>query len=90
MTDASSSTDLHPKHGARFVLERIDGPDPGYRVQIYLPTERLETRLTWHEDGTARLDPPVHDAWAQEETLKLARVVKRDPKPAMTRWRGRE
>ena len=92
-----SSSDLHPATGARFVFDRE--PDtqeqPRYLVTIYLPgTEQWTGRLTWSE-GRAQLDPsegpaPGHEPWpwALAEALKLARVLHRDPKQHMHRWRG--
>lgn len=67
------------------------GPEhePEYEVAIYLPEgRRLDTRLRW-TDGQAALHPALADAWAQTETLKLARVLRRTPRPSLTRWRGR-
>ena len=90
----TSSHDLHPTAGARFVFERTDdGEAPRYRVSVYLPNARaLAGALEW-TDGEATLDlSPAGDddetTWARAEALKLARVLKRDPKPRMTRWRG--
>ncbi|PRQ08424.1 hypothetical protein [Enhygromyxa salina] len=98
MNPRSSSQDLHPSTGARFVFEREPSaaPDsPRYLVTIYLPgTERWSGRLEW-VDGRAKLDPTTEPApdrepwpWALAEALKLARVLHRDPKPHMVRWRG--
>jgi hypothetical protein len=86
----SSSRDLHPAHGGRFVLTRIgSGDTPEYAVAIHLPEgRRLDTRLQWL-DGQPRLEPALPDAWAEAETLKLARVLRRTPRPSLTRWRGR-
>ena len=85
----SSSRDLHPEHGGRFVLTRASQQPPEYAVAIYLPeARRLDTTLRW-EDGQARLEPEVPDAWAQAEALKLARVLRRNLPPSLTRWRGR-
>ncbi len=90
VTAASSSQDLHPRHGARFVLVRVEASKPvRYQVQIYLPDQVVETVLCLDEDGDAHVDPGLADPWAQAELLKLARVLKRDPRPEMTRWRGR-
>lgn len=86
----SSSRDLHPAHGGRFVLTRI-GPDDAleYSVAIHLPEgRRLDTRLRWL-DGQPRLEPALPDAWAEAETLKLARVLRRTPRASLMRWRGR-
>lgn len=93
-----SSSDLHPTTGARFVFDReSDSTDVvAYLVTIYLPgTELWSGRLTWI-DGRAQLDPDEGQAtpdrepwpWAFAEALKLARVLHRDPKPHMLRWRG--
>lgn len=91
----ASSQDLHPQHGARFVFEReADGADGHvYRVSIYLPEQRTWIgQLSW-PDGTATLsaEPPEADEqlrWAHAEALKLARTLRRTPKPHMVRWRG--
>lgn len=95
-----SSKDLHPTTGARFVFDRESnaGPDQGprYLVTIYLPgTEQWSGRLAW-VDGRAQLEPDEgQDApdrepltWAAAELLKLARVLHRDPKQHMVRWRA--
>jgi len=89
-----SSRDLHPRTGARFAFERQgeDAP-PTYRVTIYLPEGQTWTgALTWI-DARATLEPAPAgtDAtldWAHAEALKLARVLHRDPRPYMLRWRG--
>ncbi len=81
----SSSDDLHPKSGARFLLTRDDGH---YRVEVFLPEGRaLRCTLAWDEQGHARLDPPLSHSGAHEEVLKLARVLRRSPKARLTRWR---
>lgn len=86
----SSSRDLHPAHGGRFVLTRVGSGEPlEYDVVIHLPEgRRLEARLRWIE-GQPHLEPPLSDAWAEGETLKLARVLRRSPRPSLMRWRGR-
>jgi hypothetical protein len=90
MAPPSSSHDLHPEHGARFVLSRVGPETPvRYRVQVFLPDDLLESALRWDDEGAARLEPPLADLWVHDEALKLARVLKRDPRPEMTRWRGR-
>ncbi|MCA9650704.1 MAG: hypothetical protein H6712_19505 [Myxococcales bacterium] len=84
----SSSRDLHPTNGGRFVLTRAHEEPPEYEVVIHLPAgQRLDTRLRW-EDGQAVLDPQLDDPWAEAETLKLARVLRRTPRASLTRWRG--
>jgi hypothetical protein len=89
----SSSHDLHPDHGARLVATKIAGPPDGaleYEVEVLLPGHvRLSTRLSWI-DGRASLDASWDDAWAVEEVLKLARVLKRTQKAREVRWRGRD
>lgn len=86
----SSSRDLHPSHGGRFVLTRVGSDDAvEYDVAIHLPEgRRLDARLRWIE-GQPQLEPPLPDAWAEGETLKLARVLRRTPRPSLMRWRGR-
>ena len=86
-----SSHDLHPKAGARFVFER-QGETKSYRVAVYLPQgRRLEGALSWSESGAAELEfesqPVEQDAWIVEGAHKLARVLKRDPKTRLSRWR---
>ncbi len=94
MTDPSSR-DLHPTTGARFAFDRIASePEPTYDVVIYLPEARRWTgRLCWIDDRAtlepgldAGADPQL--AWAHAEALKLARVLHRDPREHMLRWRG--
>jgi len=72
------------------VLTRVGEGEPlEYEVAIHLPEgRRLETRLRWI-DGQPQLDPPLPDVWAEAEMLKLARVVRRTPRPSLMRWRGR-
>jgi hypothetical protein len=108
----SSSEDLHPTAGARFVFVRDasllqlggedgaedeDGQDSAsipltslrYEVAAHLASgQTLTATLTWDAAGQARLDPSWEDAWAREEALKLARVLKADPKRRLLRWRG--
>lgn len=87
-----SSRDLHPRTGARFVFDKLDDT-PRYSVTIYLPDARSWTgELAWSE-GQAQLSagaPSSQDEldWARAETLKLARVLRRDPKQHMVRWRA--
>ncbi len=83
-----SSEGLHPKQGARFVFTRKDGAAPLYQVQVFIADARtLETTLAWGEDGRAYCEPPLADTRAQQETLKLARVLGRTPKERLSRWR---
>lgn len=88
--NAPSSLDLHPSHGGRFVFTRRASEGLGeYDVAVYLPAARLlNARLRWDEAGHATLEPPLPDDWAQQEALKLARVLRQAPKDRLTRWRG--
>jgi hypothetical protein len=84
----TSGADLHPATGARFVFEREPGEPPRYRVAVYLPGARtMHCELAWADDGV-RLEPAPEDAWVAGEIAKLARVLHRDPKSRLTRWRG--
>lgn len=91
-----SSRDLHPRTGARFVFERDPGEPPRYAVTIYLPgTRRWFGHLAWTEAGAELTPAEAADtaedetlAWARAEALKLARVLHRDPRQQMVRWRG--
>lgn len=73
------------------MLTQVGPPDaPEYDVIVYLPEgQRLDSRLRWTE-GLAGLDPALDDPWAEAETLKLARVLRRTPRPSITRWRARD
>lgn len=85
----SSSHDLHPAHGGRFVATRSSAEPLEYAVAIHLPEGRsLQTRLSWDGDR-AVLEPALDDPWAEAETLKLARVLRRTARASVTRWRGR-
>lgn len=83
----ASSENLHPTHGARFVLLREDDAGSAYAVTVYLANKSTLTSTLRFADGKASCDPPFDDARVQDETLKLARVLKRTPKPRLTRWR---
>lgn len=88
----TSSLDLHPEHGARFVATRTgEEDDPlGYCIEVFLPAGvRLTGELDWPE-GRARLQADWDDTWATDEVLKLARVLKRTKRARVTRWRARE
>lgn len=88
-----SSQDLHPKTGARFTFERLsDAPPHRYRVDAYLPDAKAwHGELTWVDDKAAleqRSSTADDPAWVEAQALKLARVLHRDPKPRLVRWRG--
>lgn len=97
MTIHSSSNDLHPQSGARFVFTLDeDASTPQYRVAIHLAGGRtIEGRLEWR-DGRSSLEDDLdvgagEDAtvdWARAEALKLARAVRASGQPRLTRWRG--
>lgn len=85
-----SSDDLHPRHGARFVLSRRgDTEPPAYTVEVFLPARvLLRSVLTWTDTGAAQLEPPLPDEWAHTEALKLARVLRKNPRERLSRWRS--
>ncbi len=91
MTALSSSQDLHPTSGARYLFERQgDEADAlRYAVAIYVSDgARVSTTLRWDERGEAVLEPAVASDALRGELLKLARVVKRSGQPRLSRWRG--
>ncbi|HVI01231.1 MAG TPA: hypothetical protein VM869_21085 [Enhygromyxa sp.] len=59
------------------------GPEAKRRVSERAEAEPSTIRV--RVDGVKR-DPELE--WAHAEALKLARVLHRDPKPHMIRWRG--
>ena len=81
----ASSKDLRPRNGARFVFIRAQD---GYAVTIHLRDAEIQARLSWDDAGASRLDPEPTPEWIAVEAHKLARVLHRDPRPSMTRWRG--
>ncbi len=91
-----SSKDLHPESGGRFVFERLsadaDAAAPRYRVNAYLPGQRSWSgEVHWVDEQAIVEGPEASDdelSWARAEVLKLARVLHRDPKPKLVRWRG--
>lgn len=88
-----SSQDLHPSAGARFVFER-EGEALRYRFIVYLPGTAQHTgTLDWDGEGKANIEiepaPAGEVAWIVEGAAKLARVLKRDPKAKLIRWRDR-
>lgn len=85
----TSSADLHPVTGARFVFERTSEQPLAYRVAVYLPEGR-ECRcvVTWSDAGAVALDPPPADEAVAGELVKLSRVLRREAKSRLVRWRG--
>ena len=87
-----SSQSLHPEFGARFVFEREgDAMPPVYRLHAYVAGgQTLAAVVRWTDMGRCVIDPALEDPWAQDEALKLARVLHRDPsKLILSRWRDR-
>ncbi len=79
-----------PTHGGRFTFTR-DTETAGvvYRVEALVaggPT--ITTTLRWDDADRPVLEPELADGWVRDETLKLARVLHKDPKPRLSRWRG--
>ena len=79
------------------MFERQTDAPPTYAVTAYLPEgRRLHGVLSWDGEGKAELGPWTNadgeqvpdDPWVLEQVHKLARVLKRDPKPRLSRWRG--
>ncbi|MBL4688866.1 MAG: hypothetical protein JKY37_30025 [Nannocystaceae bacterium] len=94
MNPQSSSQDLHPPTGARFVFARDDeARSPRYALTIYLADGRtIVTTLAWSE-GRASLADQSADGdetldWARDQALKLARVLKASGQARLARWRG--
>ena len=85
----TSSQELHPVAGARFVCERVTGEALVYEVAVHLAGGQTHrATLRWDGDGRAVAEPACADAWAQAELLKLARVLRHSQQPRLTRWRG--
>jgi hypothetical protein len=86
---AATFEDAHPRTGGRFVLERTGDEELAYDVAVYLPgAVLLRSRLSWDDRGEPVLSPPLASTWAEGETIKLARVLKRSPKRILSRWRA--
>lgn len=90
-----SSESLHPGAGARFAMTRI-GPSPeenaqpalSYRVEVFVAGgETFEARLSQNQEGRWTLEGIPNSHWAHDETLKLARVLKKNPVGSLLRWR---
>ncbi len=94
MTQPSSS-DLHPKSGARFVFERDSASDvpAHYRVHVHLAGgDTWAGSLAW-ADGKAELvatgsQDVEREPWVRATALALARVLKRKPQQRLLRWRA--
>lgn len=79
---------MHPTSGARFVFERVTEAPLSYRVAVYLPGGRdHRCMLGWNESGALELDPLPTEAAVVGELVKLARVLRREAKSRVIRWR---
>lgn len=84
----SSSADLHPVTGARFVFDRVTEAPLVYRVGVYLPEGRAShCTLGWTEAGALDLQPTPTEKVVVDELVKLARVLRREAKSRVIRWR---
>jgi hypothetical protein len=82
-----SSQDLHPREGARFLFEQIE--PARWRVRVFLPAgESWQGAVAIDPDITLEIAPPYGEHWTAQEARKLARVLKRQPKAKLIRWRG--
>jgi hypothetical protein len=72
-------SDLHPKTGARFLLERTsdDGSSALYRAAIYTPTELFDGSATLSDDGEVTLAPSDAPAGLRGPLVMFARLVAR-------------
>lgn len=83
----TSSQELHPVSGARFVCERVDAGV--YQFAVYMAGGAThQGELRWDAEGRAVAAPEIPDEWAHAEVLKLARVLKHGQQARLTRWRG--
>lgn len=77
-----------------------DAPRQDYEVAVFLPAgRRLDGRLQFTEAGESIMElgddadasePDATLEWVRAEILKLARVLRRNPKTRLVRWRGGE
>ena len=78
--------DLHPKDGARYLLERDDspgGPDPGgvsarYRAAIYTRDAEFVTTAMLDDDGRVDLAPSGAPDELHARLATIAKLVARD------------
>jgi hypothetical protein len=72
-------SDLHPKTGARFLLERTsdDGSSAQYRAAIYTPTEEFSSEATLSDDGEVSLAASDAPAALRGPLVMFARLVAR-------------
>lgn len=90
-----SSDTLHPNSGARFAMTRIETGNSEtapaalvYTVDVFVSGgETLQGKLAQDERGSWALVGIPEQHWAFDETLKLARVLKKNPVGSMLRWR---
>lgn len=83
-----SSEALHPRFGARFLFELREQNPLRYDLSVYLAGgETYRGSLGWDPQGQAELCGLDSGGWWREEALKLARVLRRQAKPSLLRWR---
>jgi hypothetical protein len=72
-------SDLNPKTGARFLLERTsdDGSSAQYRAAIYTPTELFEATATLSDDGEVTIAANDAPAGLRGPLVMFARLVAR-------------
>jgi hypothetical protein len=87
----SSSSDLHPTSGGRFVFEQTREDRSRYDVGVYLP-EGVEHHgsIRFAEDGESIVEIETDDPWVREQVEKLVRVLRRTKQQRIVRWRPRE
>ena len=84
---ASTSKDLHPTNGARFVFTRASSEALAYGVVIFVGDGRtIPGELSWPDD---QLDVrgEIPEGPLRDEVVKLARPLRSKAPPRMTRWR---
>lgn len=83
-----SSEALHPRFGARFLFELREQNPLRYDLSVYLAGgETRQGGLCWNEAGQAQLLELEGEGWWRDEALKLARVLRRQNKDSLLRWR---
>lgn len=82
----SSSHELAPKHGARFVfLRQEQGETPSYRVEVH--RVGLSPDVYSLSGVELAIHPTPADPRVGDAITKLARTLKRQPKARLIRWR---
>ena len=87
----SSSSDLHPTSGGRFVFEQMREEPTHYDVGVYLPAGvELHGKIRFAEDGESTIEIETDDPWVREQVEKLVRVLRRTKQQRIVRWRPQE